>query len=206
MSSTQNIFTEIISTGGLPENLSQDDFFRGVSKPVNEELAKLFIRLDLMEQTGYGVPMITERYGKNIFEFLDYFLRVRIPFAFEIEVDEQGNTVPKGTTQDTTQDTTQATTQDSQTAPQDSIDAKNNTITDTINQTTQATTQDLSDIDFMVIELIKSNPSISKREIAEKMAWKIDNAGYYMQKLKALGIIKRVGSNQKGHWEIINNK
>lgn len=76
---------EIISTGGLPANLSKDDFFRGVSKPVNEELARLFIRLDLMEQTGYGVPMVTERYGKEAFEFMDFFLRVTIPFAFEIE-------------------------------------------------------------------------------------------------------------------------
>ena len=78
---------EIISTGGLPANLSKDDFFRGVSKPVNEELARLFIRLDLMEQTGYGIPLVTERYSRNAFEFLDFFLRVTIPFAFEIEGD-----------------------------------------------------------------------------------------------------------------------
>ena len=75
---------EIISTGRLPANLSKEDFFRGVSKPVNEELAKLFIRLDLMEQTGYGVPGVTQSYGTDVFEFLDFFIRVTIPFAFEI--------------------------------------------------------------------------------------------------------------------------
>ncbi len=32
---------EIVSTGGLPANLSKEDFFKGISKPVNEELAKL---------------------------------------------------------------------------------------------------------------------------------------------------------------------
>ena len=86
------IFTdrlEIISSGGLPVNLSKDDFFLGVSKPVNEELAKLFIRLDLMEQTGYGVPFVTKHYGKSAFEFLDFFLRVTIPFAFELESEPQ---------------------------------------------------------------------------------------------------------------------
>ena len=82
---------EIVSTGGLPANLSKDDFFRGVSKPVNEELAKLFIRLDLIEQTGYGVPLVTKRYGKQAFEFLDFFLRVTIPFAFELENDDPIN-------------------------------------------------------------------------------------------------------------------
>ena len=76
---------EIISTGGIPLNLSKEDFFRGVSKPVNEELAQIFIRLDLMEQTGSGVPLVIGHYGKSVFEFLDFFLRVTIPFAFEIE-------------------------------------------------------------------------------------------------------------------------
>ena len=85
------IFTdrlEIISTGGLPANLTREDFFRGVSKPVNDELAKLFIRLDLMEQTGYGIPLVTQHYGKEAFEFLDFFLRVTIPFAYEIDPEE----------------------------------------------------------------------------------------------------------------------
>ena len=38
-----------------------------------------------MEQTGYGIPLVTKRYGKTVFEFLDFFLRVTIPFEFEIE-------------------------------------------------------------------------------------------------------------------------
>ena len=38
-----------------------------------------------MEQTGYGIPLVTGRYGKSVFEFLDFFLRVTIPFAYEIE-------------------------------------------------------------------------------------------------------------------------
>lgn len=89
---------EIISTGGLPANLSKEDFFMGISKPVNDELAKLFIRLDLMEQTGYGIPLVTKRYGKTVFEFLDFFLRVTIPFEFELESNV------KDDTQDDTQD------------------------------------------------------------------------------------------------------
>lgn len=79
---------EIISTGGLPLNLSKEDFFKGVSKPVNEELARLFIRLNLMEQTGYGVPLIVKEYGRDAFEFLDGFIRVTIPFNREIDERE----------------------------------------------------------------------------------------------------------------------
>lgn len=71
---------EIISTGGLPHNMTKEDFFGGVSKPVNEALAKIFIKLGLIEQTGHGVTAITDKYGQEAFTFLDNFLRVTIPF------------------------------------------------------------------------------------------------------------------------------
>ncbi|MBQ4496285.1 MAG: putative DNA binding domain-containing protein [Spirochaetaceae bacterium] len=101
----RNEYGEKCLVVAMKQNLSKEDFFRGVSKPVNEELAKLFIRLDLMEQTGYGIPLVTEKYGKDVFEFLDFFLRVTIPFAFEIEAEEQNGT--QGGTQDGTQGDTQ---------------------------------------------------------------------------------------------------
>jgi len=41
-----------------------------------------------MEQTGYGIPLVTQHYGKDAFEFLDFFLRVTIPFAYEIDPEE----------------------------------------------------------------------------------------------------------------------
>ena len=115
---------EIISTGGLPQNLSKDDFFRGVSKPVNEELAKLFIRLDLVEQTGYGIPLVTNRYGKTVFEFLDFFLRVTIPFEFELESED-------------IQDISQGSQKSSQKSSQKIIEM--------INQNAQITTQEMAD-------------------------------------------------------------
>lgn len=40
-----------------------------------------------MEQTGYGIPFVTKRYGETVFEFLNFFLRVTIPFEFELETD-----------------------------------------------------------------------------------------------------------------------
>lgn len=58
-----------------------------------------------MEHTGYGIPLVTRRYGKTVFEFLDFFLRVTIPFEFELE------NAPNDT-QDDTQADTQADTQE----------------------------------------------------------------------------------------------
>lgn len=80
---------EIISTGGIPDGLTKQDFFSGISRPVNEVLARIFIQLGLIEQTGHGVLLIVEKYGKEVFEFLDNFIRVKIPFAYNIGEDIQ---------------------------------------------------------------------------------------------------------------------
>ena len=89
---------EIISTGGLPNNMSKRDFFSGISRPVNIVLTRIFTQLGLIEQTGHGVLLVTEKYGEDSFEFLDNFLRVTIPFNYSL--DNHG-------TQDGTQDCTQ---------------------------------------------------------------------------------------------------
>ena len=46
----------------------------------------------MLKRTGYGVPLVAEKYGKDAFEFLDFFLRVTIPFAFELENDDPQET------------------------------------------------------------------------------------------------------------------
>lgn len=72
---------EIISTGGLPEDYSEDDFFKGRSNPVNIELQKIMGQLNLIEQTGHGVPLIVSKYGKEVFEITDNFITVTIPYS-----------------------------------------------------------------------------------------------------------------------------
>lgn len=57
-----------------------------------QQLAKLFIRMDLMAQTSYGIPLVTKRYRKTVFEFLDFFLRVTISFEFELESNVRDDT------------------------------------------------------------------------------------------------------------------
>jgi len=44
---------EISSTGGLPDGLSQDEFFEGFSVPRNKEIMRVFKDLDLVEQLGF---------------------------------------------------------------------------------------------------------------------------------------------------------
>ncbi len=75
---------EIISHGGLPNGLTKNEFFNGVSKPRNEQLMEIFARLGIVEHTGHGIPVIVEKYGKEAFEISDSYIRVTIPFNEEV--------------------------------------------------------------------------------------------------------------------------
>lgn len=70
---------KITSYGGLPEDLSEEDFFEGVSMPRNKEVMRIFKDLELVEQLGSGVPRILQSYGKECFRFLDNFIRMTFP-------------------------------------------------------------------------------------------------------------------------------
>ena len=74
---------EVISTGGLPEDLSKDEFYRGISRPVNRKLQKILGQLGYVEQTGHGVPLIVGNYGKQAFEVMDNYINVVIPLRTE---------------------------------------------------------------------------------------------------------------------------
>ena len=73
---------EIISTGGLPYGMTQQDFYSGTSKPVNKVLWSIFSSLDYAEQTGHGIPTIVSKYGKSSIDIREHFIQVTIPFAF----------------------------------------------------------------------------------------------------------------------------
>ena len=70
---------EIVSIGGLPPNLSLEEFYAGHSRPINLELQQIMLQLDYIEQTGHGVPLIVSRYGKQVFNITENFISVSIP-------------------------------------------------------------------------------------------------------------------------------
>ena len=74
----------ITSYGGLPQEITQEDFFNGVSAPRNKELMRVFKDVDLVEQLGSGMERIMRVYDKSIFEFLPNFLRINFYFDKEV--------------------------------------------------------------------------------------------------------------------------
>ena len=73
---------EIISTGGLPFDYSEESFYKGISNPVNPSLQRIMLQLGLVEQTGHGNLTIISRYGRKAFQIHENYINVTIPFAF----------------------------------------------------------------------------------------------------------------------------
>lgn len=57
--------------------------------------------------------------------------------------------------------------------------------------------------DKEILKVIQQNPELTQREIALELGWTVDRVKYYLNKMKKMQMIKRVGSRHKGHWEIL---
>lgn len=75
---------EILSHGGLPNGMTRKAFFEGISRPRNATLMRIFLSMGLVEHTGHGIPTIIERYGKEVFEIEENYIRCIIPFDEEV--------------------------------------------------------------------------------------------------------------------------
>lgn len=80
------------------------------------------------------------------------------------------------------------------------------TITKTSNgKVTKQVTIVLNGYALMVVEMIERNPKVTTAQMAETIGIAKKNLIALTNNLQRDGIIRRVGSNRGGHWEIIDN-
>lgn len=73
--------------------------------------------------------------------------------------------------------------------------------TQSTTQSTQSTTQSSEkNVEQEIIRLIKREPVLSQKQMAEKLCLNQNTLKYYIKKMKEKHIIERVGSNRKGKW------
>ena len=75
---------EILSHGGLPNGMSTEDFYEGISRPRNSTLMRVFLNMGLTEHTGHGVPIIVKKYSKQVFEITENYIKCKIPFEKKV--------------------------------------------------------------------------------------------------------------------------
>jgi len=85
---------EITSAGRLPESLSREEFFSGISIPRNKELMRIYRDVELVESLGSGIPRILRAYGEDCFKFTDNFIRITLPVSV---YDEDHDSAHEGT-------------------------------------------------------------------------------------------------------------
>ena len=71
---------EILSHGGLPSGMTEKQFYEGISHPRNATLMRIFLTMGLTEHTGHGIPTIISKYGKDVFDITDSYIKCVIPF------------------------------------------------------------------------------------------------------------------------------
>lgn len=71
---------ELYSYGGLPQGLSEEEFFKAKSLPRNRELMRVMSDLDMGEQLGRGMRRIMKHLKEEDFEITDNFLVINFRY------------------------------------------------------------------------------------------------------------------------------
>ncbi len=167
---------EISSPGGLPSGLTRKSF--GTKSVVrNPVIASLLHRAGYIEKIGTGIKRIENTVKEHG--------RGSVIFSFDSFFTVSFSRV-------------KATEKTSvKTAPE--IEKATQETTQEIEKTTQETTQE------MILRLIKTNPAITRKGLAEKTGLTPDGVKYHLNKLREQGLIRHVGATKKGYWEVMEN-
>ncbi len=183
---------EVTSPGSLMNNVTVSKMLEGYSKPRNPAISRAFAYMKIIEKWGTGIPRLFEackEYGLPEPELIDFDgdFRVNVYRKAAVGVGEIALQGAKQVSENPTQATQGATQAGGKTT-----------------QATQDTTQAvLSEKDKAIILLLVKNPTISQKDMAVKLGWKINQVKYYLNKLRKKEIIKHVGTSQKGYWKVI---
>ena len=173
---------EILSRGAIPAGQTLDGFFAGESVPVNQKLSEIFLQLHISEKTGRGVPKVVEKYGKEAYEFRENTILVKIPFRWIHAVNNENapDEVKKYRVEENYPEKGESS-QKKFIENDESSQKSSQKITELIKNDKNITTQKMADI-----------LGISRRAVAKQIA-----------RMQAENVIRRVGADKGGHWEIV---
>ena len=177
---------EVTSPGGLYNGLTYEEVMNGHSKIRNKGIANIFSQMGLVEAWGSGIKRIlnaAEEYGlpKPKFQEFDNMFRVEL---FRVNpITDQAN---------------QATNQANQATNQANQDLER------LDQVEDENV--LSEKEIEILNLVRMQPSITQKEMANALDWNLASVKYYITKLKEKNYLKKQGSSQKGKWVILTKR
>lgn len=199
---------EVTSPGMLIGGITIEELKEGCSRPRNRGIVNAFTYMKNMDQWGSGIPRLMgncQKAGLREPELME------IGGSFRINIFRNTELV-KWTDEDKPYDGIHGVLDSIQGGIQDSLDSIQgglSTIQGGIKSSLdviQDVVIDLTNTDKELLKLIASNVSLSQAEMAKILKWNIGKVKYYINKLKRRRIIERVGSSQKGYWNILIDK
>lgn len=158
---------------------AEEEFLAGVSKPVNPDLMDIFKSCRIVERSGHGVTEVVKVYGKGAYKFSINTITVSFPF------DKTGFT-QGGSVNDNVNNINKS--------EQLIIDAISTDGFESQNESQNKPQKD--EVQESIIQLIKGNPKITRKEISTILGKSISTIS---RVLKDNSPIKYVGFSKNGH-------
>ena len=171
---------EVTSPGMLLNNVTIPKMLEGYSKPRNPAIARAFAYMKIIEKWGTGIPRLFEsckEYGLPKPELIDFDGDFRVNMYRRTETNTEINTNTETNTE---------------------TDTEINTNTE-INVGIHGTDTEKAD---KIIEIMREQPAVTVKKIAEQIGLSISGVRYHVNKLKKDGIVEHIGSSKKGRWVI----
>lgn len=204
---------EISNPGGLPEGMHTSDL-GNKSVRRNELISDMFFRMDKIEKAGTGIRRIREALKKAGLKEPEFestgFFTMKFHLPQEFAGSGAGTAAGAGDGD--------GTGSGAGTAPGfGNVDGTGDSYTDVKTAGTEAEVvrkggmkrwyvkggMKISKRQQVVFELIKSSPDISIKNIADKMRINISAAQKHVEALKDKKVIRRIGPDKGGRWQVI---
>ena len=198
---------EIFSPGGLMDGgtISDMDIMNMASRRRNPVLADIFSRLKYMERRGSGFKKIVAAYmehdgyteGMNPTfstpwdSFVLTLPKFNIIGVDGVYIDEERN---EESNQDTTQKEAETAQKEAETAQKETETAQKET----------ETAQKITEKQKAILDFVKRNPKASRRILVQAIEG-ITEYGikYNLKVLQEKGLLKHIGPDKGGHWEVL---
>ena len=164
----------IANCGSLPENWTVENLMqKHASIPYNPDIAHVFYLAGFIESWGRGIEKICSACRQDKVPLPEYMIH-------------PGDIMVKFI------------------APEDRTVRQNNRVNDEVNDRVNDKVNDkISSNEYKLLNYLIEDPGYTVSQLSDKLGVSRKTISTYQKKLKASGIIRRVGSDRKGYWEIL---
>lgn len=199
---------ELWNIGTLPEGFTVETLMaEHDSRPRNMLIAKVFYLAGFIEAWGRGYEKIRKAFEKEQLQF-PMFEQVRGGMSATIQRERfvainNGASQKSGQKTESGTETTQKTTEKTEGVAEKWPESGQKNIVENAGNIVESIVEKLSAKQAQIIRLMAAKPTISAKEISKELSIAPRNVQVHIKKLQEKGIIRRIGPDKGGHWEIV---